>query len=284
MLRCGSCCREAWMKGGPACLWQLLRVRMERGRWVLSGSDWGYSPTNSDSRSSGDVCRRALVPIAVYVLVHIRRFYSVTRISFQAICSFCVIITHPRAAVISLSSGLSAGAVPSRAWTFCFLAACFCSECLSHSVRMHKTSPSSLLWLQTLSWHLGILWCPHIVGNPLLASILPATEWPWETVCKKRAISKVTVKDSEPWFDLMALKLSDGMYSSWSKWGPQRYRIPQWLEKTDSTWQYSEVHFLTVTETISIWGANTHLSPPGHFSFQEHTESFKAKGSFCHIV
>ena len=119
---------------------------------------------------------------------------------------------------------------------FCFLAACFCPECLSRSVRMHKTTPSYLLWPQTLSWHLGIVWCPHIVGTPLLASILPATEWPWETVCKKRAISKVTVKDSEPWFDLMALKLSDGMYSSWSKWGPQSYHIPQWLEKTDPTW------------------------------------------------
>lgn len=87
--------------GWLACIWQLLRDRLESGGWAPSSSERGYSPMNSNSRSLMDVCRRALVPIAVYVLVHICRFSSVTHISYQVMCSFYRLIIHPRAEMIS---------------------------------------------------------------------------------------------------------------------------------------------------------------------------------------
>ena len=81
----------------------------------------------------------------------------------------------------------------------------------------------------------------YLVVTPLLASVLPATEWLQEKVWEKRAVSEVTAKVSEPWFDLMALRLlvtlrPDGMNSYWSRSeDPKGTTYLIVCEKADST-------------------------------------------------
>lgn len=60
----------------------------------------------------------------------------------------------------------------------------------------------------------------HSVLAPVLASALPAFEWP-QKVWEKRPVSEATAKVSESWFDLIALRLSrilrpDRMNNFWS--------------------------------------------------------------------
>lgn len=145
---------------------------------VHSSSESGFSTMNSNSTSLYESLPRALVPVAVYTLVHIHCSHSCSPTLLMRLLRACVRRFYAQGMErFFLSSSVSPTTFPSPVWTFHFSVAYLFSD---HPPLVMSRHTEWILPLCPGSRYRGGIWvlcAAYLAVAPPLASVLPVLEW-----------------------------------------------------------------------------------------------------------